>query len=120
MNRAQRMDAWFGRIWVAPEVVALMANEYDDEKVAALGKTKQQVVEEAGSPLLKTWLERHYDSKVFREARKEGTMNRSVISEYSMLSAESPHEISRVRLTTWPKKTTDVTFIGEDEPRSVM
>jgi hypothetical protein len=49
MNRAQRMDEWFGRIWVEPEVVALMAEEYDDAAVAAGRMTKQQVIAEAGA-----------------------------------------------------------------------
>ena len=120
MNRAQRMDAWFGRIWIEPEVVALMAEEYDEEKLAAVGMTKSEAVEEAGSPALRVWLERHYDGRAAREARREGVTDRPVISEYSILRAEAPHDIARVRLVTQPTKSTGVRLIRPDEPRSMM
>jgi hypothetical protein len=121
VNRAQRVDHWFGKIWVEPEVVALMAKEYDDQKVAAAGMTKQELIEQSGSPMLKIWFDKHYDGKVFREVRKQGGVtDKPIVSEYSMMDADAPHEISRVRLITWPKKSTNVSVIRPDEPRSVM
>jgi hypothetical protein len=127
MNRAQRIDEWFGRLWIDREVVEFMENEYDAAKAAAAGMARHELAAKHGSPNLKYWLDRHYDGKVFREARKDVLSGATavseyppIISEYSMMFAEPPHDIRRVRVTTNLKKTTDVTLVGPDEPRLVL
>ena len=97
MSRAERVDAFLGRMTVTPEAAD------------ALGKQLE------GNPQhLKTLLDKHYDSRAAHMLRQGKGGPPPLTGEYTLMDPEDG-EVLRVRIVTYPKKETTVSLVRPDE-----